>query len=465
MTDDTTTPAAGSQVAVVDRRTAGRLAIAERQRLDADAQLERRGRAALQELELAEARRAAEQRRREARRRQAVGRRNARKARRAARRAAVRAAVPRLAERALFIGPILFPMAVAWIGQIQYARTIMGWPLPGAVIFAAGFELSTVYVARLDWKARGEGDHGLVFRAATWVFAALAATMNYWHAADPGLRPNGEAVSYGAMSLAGVVLWELLSTYRHRSRLRAAGTLPPRRPRFGLARWVWFPRVTHLARLLALRDGHTLTEQAWRAALEASGRHRSVRAAVADLRGRRRGAPAGPEGGQTPAETYEETAGETREQTVEATPVETSDQIGVETADETHAETSLGNPGETTAASGCELLPATVPAGFVETRAGAQPYRSNGHQALEPADDRRWDVGGGRAGRQGGGRSDRHASRRPAGIKGKMVRFVDRQRRAGRRVTGAELDRRFGTSNYGSRILRELDGQPRNPQE
>jgi hypothetical protein len=165
MTDDTTTAAAASQVAVVDRRTARRLAIAEQQRLDADAELERRGRAALQELELAEARRAAEQKRTEARRRQAVGRRSARKTRRAAHRAAVRAAVPRLAERALFVGPILFPMAVAWIGQIQYARTILGWPLPGAMVFAAGFELSTVYVARLDWKARGEGDHGLVSRA------------------------------------------------------------------------------------------------------------------------------------------------------------------------------------------------------------------------------------------------------------------------------------------------------------
>lgn len=109
-------------------------------------------------------------------------------------RARVRAVVPRWAETGLLIGPICFPMAVAWIGQMQYARTVMGWPLAGAVVFAAGFELSTVYVARLDWKARGEGDNSVAFRAATWMFAVLAATMNYWHAAEPGLRPNGEAV-------------------------------------------------------------------------------------------------------------------------------------------------------------------------------------------------------------------------------------------------------------------------------
>jgi hypothetical protein len=473
MTDDTTTPLAGSRVAVVDRRTARRLAIAERQRLDADAELERRGRAALQDLELAEARQAAEQRRRETRRRQAVGRRNTRRARRSAR----WAAAPTVAERALFVGPILFPMAVAWIGQIQYARTIMGWPLPGAVVFAAGFELSTVYVARLDWKARGQGDHGLVFRAATWMFAGLAASMNYWHAAGPGLSPNGEAVSYGAMSLAGVVLWELLSSYRHRSRLRAAGTLPPRRPRFGLARWVWFPRVTHLARLLALRDGHTLTESAWRAALEAAGWHGSVRAAIAELRGRHRIAPEGPQCDQTRAETVDETtggaadettgesAGESAERTVEATPVETSDRSGVATRDETAVETSLDDHVAAAAATAREPSSATVPAEFVETGAGWQRYHGNGYRRPQPADNHAAAAEDARRSRQRQKPGDRGAARGPAGIKTKMIRYVNRQRRAGRPVTGAELDRRFGTSNYGSRILRELDAQQRIPEE
>jgi hypothetical protein len=110
------------------------------------------------------------------------------------------------ADRALFTGPIIFPMAVAWVGQIQFARDVMGWPLAGALVFAAGFEMSTAYVARLDWKACADGDNTALFRLATWLFAGSAAAMNYWHAADPGLRPNGVAVSYGVMSLAGVIL-------------------------------------------------------------------------------------------------------------------------------------------------------------------------------------------------------------------------------------------------------------------
>ena len=407
MNDSTTTagPSAAPNGQVADRRTARRVALAEQRHRDADAELERQGRAELQKLELREARLEAARRRRESHRRQVQARRNARRARRAARRDRVRAAVPRWAERALFIGPILFPMAVAWIGQMQYARTIMGWPLAGAIVFAAGFELSTVYVARLDWKARGEGDSSIVFRAATWMFAALAATMNYWHAADPGFRPNGEAVSYGAMSVAGIMLWELLSTYRHRSKLRAAGKLPPRRPRFGLARWIWFPRITHLARLLALRDGYTQTEQAWRAALDEAHRHGSVRAAVTALRrgeaslDRDQGAVRLDASGETRARAANETVGKMRSQTR----VETTREIGNAERDETYG--SLNG--------------------------------ANGHR------------------RPGGSR----VSRRSGGVKDKMIRYVAAQRRAGQQVSGADLDRRFGTVNYGSRVLRELDAR------
>jgi hypothetical protein len=454
----TTTNASGAPEAVAaDRRTARRLALSQQQHRDADAELERRRKAALQELELREARAEAARRKREWRRRQVQARRNARKARRTARRARVRAAVPRWAERALFIGPILFPMAVAWIGQMQYARTIMGWPLAGAIVFAAGFELSTVYVARLDWKARGEGDNSIVFRAATWMFAALAATMNYWHAAEPGFRPNGEAVSYGAMSIAGIMLWELLSTYRHRSKLRAAGKLPPRRPRFGLARWVWFPRVTHLARLLALRDGHTQTEQAWRAALDEAHRHGSVRAAVASLRGR---GSFGLANGETPAATPAETPATTAEPPAQTT-VKTSAATTVKTATATSAKTPAPTPGETTGKTVGEIpaetageIPAETVAETGAETAGETPAKTTTVSLAETGPGGGAGVNGHRPSRNG-----KKSAGRGSGVKDKMIRYVAAQRRAGRPVTGADLDRRFGTVNYGSRVLRDWQAQ------
>src|SRR5439155_4134899 len=193
----------------------------EQERLSADAEVARRARAARFALELREQQLAATRRERQAKAEDKRARAEQRRARRTARRARWWAAAPRVAERALFVLPILFPMGVAWAGQIQFAMSVMHWPLPAAIVFAAGFELSTAYVARLDWRSRAAGDNALLFRAATWAFAAGAAVMNYWHAAGPGFAPTGEAVSYGLMSITGVVLWELWSTYRHPTALRA----------------------------------------------------------------------------------------------------------------------------------------------------------------------------------------------------------------------------------------------------
>ncbi len=265
--------------ALGDRRTLRQASRAEQERLSADAEVERRARAARLELDLREQRRAAARRERQADQQERRVRVEQRQARRAARHAQLRAAAPRWADRALFILPILMPMAVAWVGQIRFAMTVMHWPLAAAVVFAAGFELSTAYAARLDWLARAAGDSGLLFRGATWGFAAGAAIMNYWHAAGPDFAPTGEAVSYGLMSITGVVLWELLSTYWHRTALRAEGKLPAARPRYGLARWIWFRPLTRLASLLALRDGYPTTDLAWQAALTAVDLYGSPRAA------------------------------------------------------------------------------------------------------------------------------------------------------------------------------------------
>ena len=194
-------------------------------------------------------------------------RKKARVARRKEKFAAGRARLLAVGDQALWIGPILAPMAVAWVGQIQFAMTIMGWPLLPAIVFAAAFELTTAYVARLDWLARQDGDSGFVFRAATWIFALIAAAMNYGHAADPGFMPNGEAIAYGVMSLTGIALWELLSYYRHRKHLRGKGLLPAPTPRFGIGRWSNFFLTTWMARRLAIRDGLTTTDAAWAAAV------------------------------------------------------------------------------------------------------------------------------------------------------------------------------------------------------
>lgn len=175
-----------------------------------------------------------------------------------------------IGRRVLIAGPILAPMTVAWVGQIGFARGTLAWPLVGALVFAASWELTTAFAGWMYHQARQAGDRGSVFRAATWLFAAAAGAMNYWHALDGGpvANPTPKAVAYGAMSLAGIALWELYASLIHRQGMRAKGALPPARPRFGLARWLRFPPTTFQAWSLAIRDGIETTEEAWARAVQ-----------------------------------------------------------------------------------------------------------------------------------------------------------------------------------------------------
>jgi hypothetical protein len=232
-------------------------AAAEQKRLDQQAAIQA-GRA---QLALDEERKAAQER---ARMRRQQQRRNA-TAKRADR---VRTLLPTIGRRVLIVGPITAPMAVAWVGQIQFAKDTLKWLLLGAIVFAAAWELTTAFAGWMYHQARQAGDAGTVYRAATWIFASSAGAMNYWHALDGAkvTDPTPKAVSYGAMSLVGIALWELYASLVHRQALRAEGKLPPARPKFGVARWVRYPRITFTAWSLAIRDGLDTTEQAWAAA-------------------------------------------------------------------------------------------------------------------------------------------------------------------------------------------------------
>lgn len=174
-----------------------------------------------------------------------------------------------IGRRGLITGPILAPMVVAWVGQIGFATDTLNWPLAGALVFAASWELTTAFAGWMFHQARSAGDGGTTFRAATWLFASAAGAMNYWHALDGAAinHPTPKAVSYGAMSLVGIALWELYSSLVHRQGLRARGALPPARPKFGMARWLRYTRLTFRAWSLSIHDGLSTTDAAWHAAL------------------------------------------------------------------------------------------------------------------------------------------------------------------------------------------------------
>ncbi|MFD8671426.1 hypothetical protein ACFV1U_39510, partial [Streptomyces microflavus] len=201
------------------------------------------------------------------------------------------------AERLMVIGPITAPMAVAWTGQAGFAEDILGWAMPFTILFAAAWELSTAFVGWMYHQARRGGDAGTLYRVSTWIFALGAAVMNFWHASGeptPGSRVwdakeaiwteqmtywnfTPKAVAFAAMSIVGMVLWELYASLIHRRTLREDGKVAKARPSIGAVRWIRYPVHSFTAWSLAITDASLTTlDRAWTAA----GAHLAVREAV-----------------------------------------------------------------------------------------------------------------------------------------------------------------------------------------
>ncbi|MGW1412126.1 hypothetical protein [Streptomyces sp. NPDC002403] len=231
---------------------------------------------------------------RTARRDEKAGRKAKAREVRAARRAGQPAVTERVkkfvkvnAERLMVIGPITAPMAVAWTGQAGFAHDILGWVAPFTILFAAAWELSTAFVGWMYHQARRGGDAGTLYRVSTWIFALGAAVMNFWHASGepvPGSRVwdataqawteqitywhfTPKAVAFAAMSIVGMVLWELYASLIHRRKLREDGKVAKARPSIGMVRWVRYPVHSFTAWSLAITDARLTTlDRAWTAA-------------------------------------------------------------------------------------------------------------------------------------------------------------------------------------------------------
>ncbi|RPE27311.1 hypothetical protein EDD38_7456 [Kitasatospora cineracea] len=215
---------------------------------------------------------------RAAARSEARARRQEQRADRAAAQDRLRTAVVALAQRVLVVGPILAPMAVAWTGQSQFAIQILDWVFVASLLYAAAYELTTVYWAWLYHQARTDGDSGWEYRLATWVFAAGAAVQQWWHYSNHW-HATPRAVTYSVMSGVGVLLWEGRARLLHRRKLRSEGKIPSARPRIGLVRWVRYPGRSWTAWSLTILEGHRTLDEAWTAADQRSADRRQKRAA------------------------------------------------------------------------------------------------------------------------------------------------------------------------------------------
>lgn len=135
----------------------------------------------------------------------------------------------------------------------------------GVPISLDGVSLAAAMVAL---RAELAGEASGVYRATMFAFTGASAAANWYH----GMRLGGaaSALYLGGMSLAVAWVFALsLRQIRHESR-RDAGITAPRLPRFSLAHWMRYPRLTFRAFSLAVRDGHSSALAALNAAHDAA---------------------------------------------------------------------------------------------------------------------------------------------------------------------------------------------------
>lgn len=182
------------------------------------------------------------------------------------------------ARAAIVVGPITAPMSVAWTGQASFAMTSLGWSFPAGVLYAAAYEMTTVFCAWMYHEARKDGDKGVEYRLATWAFAAGAAAQQWWHySAD--WDPTFRAVTFASMTMISLVVWELFARLVHRRKLRRDGKIGQTRPKFGLVRWLRYPRTTFDAWSMSILKGHATLDLAWSEADRLAARRRSAKIA------------------------------------------------------------------------------------------------------------------------------------------------------------------------------------------
>lgn len=140
-------------------------------------------------------------------------------------------------------------LSVAIYGQINMA-TDRGWPVMfgiGMAVFLEGLALSMALTAH---QLRLRNERALIPAAMTWIAAGFASAINVLaHRDDPIL-----AAVLGASSLAAIIVWEVRSGAKHRAVLRDKGWIPEPPERFGLRRWIRYPRSTFRAWSLDVKD-------------------------------------------------------------------------------------------------------------------------------------------------------------------------------------------------------------------
>lgn len=154
--------------------------------------------------------------------------------------------------------------AESWRGLTGFAHLI---GITGVAAWGVPVTLDGVSLVAALTALRAElaGESSGIYRVVLFAFTGGSAAANYWHAWHE--RSTEAALYFGGMSIAVAVVFSLALRQIRSEDRRKAGRVTARLPRFSVAHWVRFPRLTWRAWSLAVRDGHTSPRDALDAAL------------------------------------------------------------------------------------------------------------------------------------------------------------------------------------------------------
>ncbi|MFJ8963675.1 hypothetical protein ACIRG5_30225 [Lentzea sp. NPDC102401] len=115
----------------------------------------------------------------------------------------------------MFLPVILVPAVLAWKAMADYGHTIFGGPGVLLPLFSEG--AMWVFAFAVALAARADRPTGWL-KAGTWVFAAVAAALNFTHGLDVPGGGIGHGVVMALVSVGGVVVHQLVHANPLRTR-------------------------------------------------------------------------------------------------------------------------------------------------------------------------------------------------------------------------------------------------------
>jgi len=179
----------------------------------------------------------------------------------------------------------------ALVGQVWAGVTHIPWPEEGFSTFlkialvtpaVAVIELGGVATAALADLRRRKGEQAYAYRAMS-LFAAIVAlvfnVVGHWRPEERFL-----AFGFGGLSAFAYVLWLIHSSARRRDALRRSGQMAKTGPVYGVVQWMREPKITWLARSLAIEHGLGMFEslRAAREQVRNAARRNAIAGTVAE---------------------------------------------------------------------------------------------------------------------------------------------------------------------------------------